>query len=55
MRDIEQARGAARVLMLAENAQGVLDRHVIAGERHHLGAELHMEIVEWGAFEGIRL
>ena len=43
VRDIEQPGGSARVQVLFQNASRVLHRHLVAGERHHLGAELHMQ------------
>ncbi len=52
VRDVEQAGAAARVLMLGEDAHGVLHRHVVAGERHHLAAELDMQIVEGSSLQG---
>mmetsp|Transcript_21803 Transcript_21803/g.85364 ORF Transcript_21803/g.85364 Transcript_21803/m.85364 type:complete len:361 (+) Transcript_21803:556-1638(+) len=46
VRHIEQAGGRPRVLVLGHHAGGVLHRHVIAGEGHHLGAEFDMEGVK---------
>ena len=51
MGDVEQPRLAAGLQMLRQYAGGILHRHVIAGEGHHLGAELEMQIVERGAFQ----
>ena len=46
MRDIEQAGRPAGMQMLGKDAGRVLDRHVVAGERRHAGAELDVERVE---------
>ena len=46
--DVEQAGLLAAMLVLAHDAQRILDRHVIAGKRHHLAAELDMEGVKRG-------
>ena len=43
MRDIEQARLVAGVQMFFQHAGGILHRHLIAGERHHLAAQLEMQ------------
>ena len=43
MRHVEQAGGFARMQMLFENAQRILQRHRIAGERHHASAKLDMQ------------
>ena len=40
------ARAAARVLVLGQDAHGILHRHLVAGERHHLAAHLDVEIVK---------
>ncbi len=50
MRDVEQAGGVAGMQMLPEDARGVLHRHLIARERHHLAAERDMQAVEGRAF-----
>ena len=52
VRDIEQAGVGARVQVLLEDAEGVLDRHLVAGERHHAGAKRDVQIVERGALQG---
>ena len=46
MRDIEQAGSPASMQMLGKDARRVLDRHVVAGERRHAGAELDVERVK---------
>ena len=43
MRDIEQPGFLAGVQMFLQDAGGILHRHVIAGERHHLAAQLQMQ------------
>ncbi len=53
VRDIEQAGLRARVQMLLQDAQRVLHGHLVAGERHHLGAERHVQLVERGALQGL--
>jgi hypothetical protein len=42
VRDVEQARLGTRVQVFLENAEAVVDRHLIARERHHLGAKNHV-------------
>ena len=44
MRDIEQRSRAPRMQMLFDDPAGELDRHVIAGERRHSGAEGAVQI-----------
>jgi len=51
MRDIEQTGRGARVLVFAEHAQRILHRHVVAGERHHLGTEVPVQGGERGGLE----
>ena len=46
MRDIEQPGLLAGVQMLFQDAGGILHRHLIAGERHHLAAQLQMQGVK---------
>ena len=40
--NVEQAGGAARLRVLGDDAGRILHRHVVAGERHHAGAESHV-------------
>ena len=51
MRNVEQPGLGAGVQMLGEDAGRILHRHLIAGERHHPGAERLVEIVERRALE----
>jgi hypothetical protein len=51
MVDVEDANGGPDRGVLGENAGRVLDRHLVAGERHHLGAEGHVGVVDGGALE----
>ena len=53
MGDVEQAGLAAGMEMLLQHAGRILHGHVIARERHHLGAERHMQRVKGRAFQGI--
>ena len=46
MRHIEQACLRTRMQMFLQDAGGILHRHFIAGERHHLAAKLQMERVK---------
>ena len=46
VRDVEQARRGAGVQMLGDDPAGILQRHLVAGERHHARAEAHMQGVE---------
>ena len=43
VRDVEQRRRLAALAVLGEDARRVRDRHVVAGERHHLRAELDVQ------------
>ena len=52
VRDIEQPGLVARVQVLLEDAERILHRHLVAGERHHLGAERHVQLVERRALQG---
>jgi hypothetical protein len=53
VRDVEQRRGLAAVSVLFQDALGVGHRHLVAGELHHLGAELQMERVQRRAEKGL--
>ena len=46
VRDVEQHRRLAALAVLGEDACGVGDRHVVAGERHHLRAERQVQGME---------
>ena len=46
VRDVEQAGRAAGMGVLGNDAVGILDRHVVAGERHHAGAARDMQRVQ---------
>ena len=46
VRHVKQTGCLAGVQMLSEDARRVLDRHVVAGERSHPGAELDVESME---------
>ena len=46
VRDVEQGGGGPAVLVLGQDAGRVLDRHLPAGERHQLAAELAVQIVQ---------
>ena len=50
--DVEQAGLGAGVLVLGHHAGGVLDRHVVAGEGHHLGAQFEVQRVQGGLVQG---
>ena len=52
VRDVEQAGLRARRQMLLEDAERILHGHLVARERHHLGAERHVLGVEGRAFQG---
>ncbi|MCY1367963.1 hypothetical protein D9M69_549190 [compost metagenome] len=49
MRNIEQARVFASVLMFLHDALRVLHRHFVAGEGHHAGTQFQMQGVQWRA------
>ncbi len=46
VRDVEQAGGGAGVQVFGQNAGRKLHRHVVAGERNHARAQLHMQRVK---------
>ncbi|MOA44510.1 hypothetical protein D3C78_1668000 [compost metagenome] len=48
MRNIEQARLFTRVQVFFHHPQRILDRHVIAGERHHARAQFQVQGVQRG-------
>ena len=48
VRDVEQRRRLAALLVLGDDAAGVVDRHVVAGKGHHAGAVFHMQRVQRG-------
>ncbi|MNE63333.1 hypothetical protein D3C80_1586770 [compost metagenome] len=48
MRDVEQAGLFTGVQVFLHHAQGVLHRHVVAGERDHARAQFQVQGVEWG-------
>jgi len=52
MRDVEQPRGAAGMQVFPEHARWILHGHVVARERHHPGAEAHMQPVQGRLFHG---
>ena len=52
VRDIEQAGLRADMIVLGDDAVGVLHRHVVAGERHHAAAARDMQRVQRGLFQG---
>jgi hypothetical protein len=52
VRDVEQAGGGAGLGMLDQDAGRILNRHLVAGERHQAGAEFLMQFVEPRALEG---
>ena len=45
VRHIEQPGPGSGVKMLGDNAGGILYRHLVAGERHHLGPARQMQRV----------
>ena len=51
MGNVEQAGPGTGMKVFVQYAGGVLHRHVVAGEGHHLGAQLDMEGMERCAFE----
>ena len=51
VRNIEQSGPLAGMEVFLQHAGGILHGHVIARERHHLGAELHVQVVEGSAFQ----
>ena len=46
MAHIEQAGGGAGMQMLLQDPGRILDRHLIAGERHHAGPARQMQRME---------
>jgi hypothetical protein len=51
VRHVEQCCRLAAVLVLGNDAAGVVDRHLVAGELDHLGAEFEVQRVERGLQE----
>ncbi|MGY3468556.1 hypothetical protein ACVW0I_005427 [Bradyrhizobium sp. LM6.11] len=51
--DVEQAGGRAGMEVFLQHARGILHRHVIARERHHLAAEGDMKPVKGRMSEGV--
>ena len=51
VRDVEQRGRLPALPVLGQDAVRVVDRHLVARERHHLGAELDMQIVQRGVPE----
>ncbi len=51
MGDVEEARGRAHMRVLLDDALLVLQRHLPAGVRHHLGAVAHVQVIERRALE----
>ena len=41
----------ATMQMLGEDAGGILDRHLVAGERHHLRTEFAVQSIQWDGLE----
>ena len=52
VRDIEQRRRLAALLVLGHQAAGVLHRHGIAGKGHHAGAQALVQRVQGGLEQG---
>ncbi|GMA77216.1 hypothetical protein GCM10025880_36330 [Methylorubrum aminovorans] len=53
MRDVEEPGGRPRMQVLLEQPGGVLQRHRVARERHHLGAEAQMKCVQRRLCQGL--
>ena len=51
--DVEEAGGLSGMPVLGHDSGGKLHRHLVAGERHHPGAERHVETVEGCLFRGL--
>ncbi len=52
VRDVEQAAGGTGMVVLDQDAGRVLDRHLVAGERHQARTQLAMEVVKRRALQG---
>jgi hypothetical protein len=50
MRDIEESRCGSHVLMFADNPARIVERHCVAGERHHARARAAMKVVQKSRF-----
>ena len=48
VRDVEQAGSAAHMIVLGDDALGILHRHVVAGERHHARPARHVQRMQRG-------
>ena len=51
MRDIEEAGLGAGMLMFGDNPRRVVDRHLVAGETHHAGAQPLVKRMERGPLQ----
>jgi hypothetical protein len=47
----ETSNSPAAVRVLGHQAARILDRHPIAGERDHAGAQLQVQLIQWGLEE----
>jgi hypothetical protein len=50
MRYIEKASAGANLPVFKKDSRGVLQRHVVAGEGHHLGTKRRVKFVQWSTF-----
>jgi len=53
VRDVEEPGRGARMVVLGQDPGGVLHRHVVAGEWHHLRAKLAVQRVQRGDVEPV--
>ena len=53
VRDVEQSCRGACVQVFLEDAQRILHGHLVARERHHLGAQRHVLVMERRASQGL--
>jgi hypothetical protein len=51
VRHVEQSARLANGFVLDRDAAGIVDRHLVAGERNDLGAERLMDVVQRGALK----
>ena len=50
--DVKETGRGARMQVFLHHAERILHRHVVAGERHHPGAERQMQRMQRGVLEG---
>jgi len=50
MGDIKKTSLGSDVKVFCDDAGGIMNWHFVTRKRHHLGAELKVQVVKWSAF-----